>query len=96
MKLLSVARRTSCAKSTHCQTILREGGHAQRLVVHIFRYRILVLRFNHPESGSGSRGGAGPQLLECLFMGILFGVELGQRGQGVTREASVDQLKSVN
>ncbi|CAG1966262.1 unnamed protein product [Fusarium graminearum] len=76
--------------------VLREGGHAQRLVVHIFRYRILVLRFNHPESGSGSRGGAGPQLLECLFMGILFGVELGQRGQGVTREASVDQLKSVN
>lgn len=57
--------------------VLRESGHAQRLVVRISGYRVLILRFNHPESGSGSGGSAGPQLLEVPFMGILFGVEFG-------------------
>lgn len=57
--------------------VFREGRHAQRLIVHILRDRVLVLRLDHPKSGSGSWGSAGPQLLEVLFMGILFGVELG-------------------
>jgi hypothetical protein len=73
--------------------ILRERRHAQQLVIRILRYRVLVFRFDDTESGSSSRSGAGPQLLKCLFMGVLFGVELGQRGQGVTREASGDQLQ---
>lgn len=71
--------------------ILRKGRHAQRLIVRILRYRVLVFRFDDAESSSSSRSGAGPQLLKCLFVCVLFGVELGQRGQGVTREASGDQ-----
>lgn len=77
--------------------VLCESRHAQLLLIRVLVRGVVRFFFFHivvssgaddPGHGSGSRGGPGLELLKRLSAGVLFGVELGQRGQGVTREAS--------